>query len=125
MLNKEEVDLKEEELRLEIRDLDNKKREKFYKIVKKKLKDPDTYAVLNWFLITGLHHFYLEKWIRGFFNLSIFIIGVIFILFSYIEIGIYMIVSIFLIELWALFNSQTIVQDFNNKVYENTLKKIR
>ncbi|WP_321314500.1 hypothetical protein [Halarcobacter sp.] len=125
MLKKDEVDLEEEKIRIKINNLDDEKRKVFYKDVKDKLKDPDTYAVLNWFFIAGLHHFYLEKWKRGVFNLSIFIIGIIFLSLSFFEIGFFIIIIISVIELGALFNSQVIVQDYNNKVYEDTLNKIK
>ena len=47
MLNQEKVDENEEELRKKIQSLDDDTKRKFYKIVKKKVKDPDTYAALN------------------------------------------------------------------------------
>ena len=76
MLNQEKVDENEEELRKKIQSLDDDTKRKFYKIVKKKVKDPDTYAALNWFFITGLHHFYLGKWLMGFIDLSVLVVGI-------------------------------------------------
>ena len=58
-LKSEEVEQKEEQLRSEIRGLNEAHRTSFYKSFSSNLKDPDTYAVLNFFFVTGLHHFYL------------------------------------------------------------------
>lgn len=125
MLKKSEVDKEEELLREEIRELSDEDRKDFYSNVKEKVKDPDTYAVLNWFFIAGLHHFYLGKLINGSINLLVFIIGLIMILIEEYQIGFGLIIAIFIIELWALFNSQIIVQDKNNKIYKAILDKIK
>ena len=61
MLDKNAVDNEEEALRSEINHLPDELRAQFYNEVKNKIKDPDTYAALNWFFICGLHHFYLGK----------------------------------------------------------------
>jgi len=83
MLDKTEVQAEEESLRLAIRDLPDEQRKRFYAIAKKKLKDPDTFAVLNYLFVTGLHHFYLGHWLRGIINLVVFIGGVSLIAVSY------------------------------------------
>jgi len=49
----------------------------FYSNIQDKIKDPDTYAVLNWLFISGLHHFYLKKNIQGSINLILFIFSII------------------------------------------------
>ena len=116
MLNQEKVDNDEEELRKKIQTLDDESKREFYKIVKTKVKDPDTYAALNWFFIAGLHHFYLGKWLMGLIDLSAFIVGVLLIFLGQLELGVFIILFISVIELWALFRSQIIVQDWNNKV---------
>ena len=122
MLIQEEVDKEEEFLRTRVNKLNDSDRKSFFSKVKKRIKDPDTYATLNWFFVTGLHHFYLEKWIRGIFNLAVFILGVILIFMS-IQIGWFFILFIFIIELWALFRSQIIIQDWNNKIYRQFLNE--
>lgn len=124
MLEQEKVDLVEESLRIKIRELDDEKRKLFFLKVKKKIKDPDTYAVLNWFFLAGLHHFYLGKILRGTVNLIVFLIGILFFFIGQIELGIFLICFILIVELWALFRSQIIIQDWNNKVYEETLSEV-
>ena len=124
MLNQEKVDENEEELRKKIQSLDDDTKRKFYKIVKKKVKDPDTYAALNWFFITGLHHFYLGKWLMGFIDLSVLVVGILLMLLGQFELGIFLIVLISLIELWALFRSQIIIQDWNNQIQWKVINKL-
>ena len=79
MLNKDQDEVRdeEEELRKEVANLSNIDRKKFYREAEKNVKDPDTYAVLNYLFLTGLHHFYLKKYQRGFINLAIFIVGIV------------------------------------------------
>ncbi|MFA9240203.1 MAG: TM2 domain-containing protein [Candidatus Paceibacteria bacterium] len=124
MLNQEKVDENEEELRKKIQSLDDDTKRKFYKIVKKKVKDPDTYAALNWFFITGLHHFYLGKWLMGFIDLSVLVVGILLMFLGQFELGIFLIVLISLIELWALFRSQIIIQDWNNQIQWKVINKL-
>ncbi|MCL1484472.1 MAG: hypothetical protein MH208_08940 [Marinobacter sp.] len=57
MLKQEEVDAEEESLRKAARELSEEQRAEFYRQAGKVVKDPDTYAALNWFFIAGLHHF--------------------------------------------------------------------
>lgn len=124
MLNQDHVNEQEELIRIEIQNLTDEDRKKLYSEVKTKIKDPDTYAALNWFFIIGIHHFYLGEWIKGIVDLMVFIIGVILIIFGYAKAGIILILVISIIELWALFRSQVIIQDWNNQVYKNILKKL-
>ncbi len=124
MLNRDYIEDEEESLRLQVRNLPDEKRSKFYNQFEKEIKDPDTYAVLNYLFITGLHHFYLKKWLRGFISLSVFIIGVIVIFSGYIEAGLIIIVIMSLIEVYELFFSQLIIQDYNNKITKKIIKKL-
>lgn len=122
MLSQREVDAEEERLRELARALPDAQRKLFYQEVKQKLRDPDTYAVLNWFFLAGLHHFYLGKWLRGIFNLAVFVAGIV-LLFIQPWPGIALIVLVSVWELWALFRAQIIVQDWNNKLYLELLKR--
>jgi len=121
MLDKAEVQAEEESLRLAIRDLPDEQRKRFYAIAKKKLKDPDTFAVLNYLFITGLHHFYLGHWLRGIINLVVFIGGISLIVAGLWTMGLGVIVGVSALEVYALFRSQLIVQDYNNQVMRVTL----
>jgi TM2 domain-containing membrane protein YozV len=123
MLNQKSVDEEEEAIRIWIQTLSDNDKVLFYKKVKTKIKDPDTYAALNWFFICGIHHFYLQKWLMGFIDLSIFTLGIVLLILGYTEIGTLLIIILSSIELWALFRSQIIIQDWNNKVYKTILNE--
>ncbi|MDB4069227.1 TM2 domain-containing protein, partial [Pseudomonadales bacterium] len=97
----------------------------FYASVKKRVKDPDTYATLNWFFIAGLHHFYLGKWLNGCIDLAAFVIGIVLIVAKHPGAGITVILIVSIAEFWALFRSQIIIQDWNNKIYIDELRKHR
>lgn len=134
MLSQEQVEQEEEDLRSEINQLPDEARRSFYRIVKKRIKDPDTYAVLNWFFLAGLHHFYLGRWVRGAINMVIFLIGIACILcgsiasyqtFRIALLGLFMVLGISAIELIALFRSQIIVQHYNNEMTRKTLKELK
>jgi len=125
LLNQDEVERQEDELRQEINRLSDEHRSLFYSAVKKKIKDPDTYAALNWFFVTGLHHFYLGKWMSGLVDLAAFVLGVGLMIAGHIEVGIALIVVISVIELWALFRAQLIIQAWNNQLYRNELDKFK
>lgn len=126
MLDKEEVQKKEEDIRVLVQELSSENRKEFYEKVENDIKDPDTYAVLNWLLLTGLHHFYLKKWLRGGINISLFTIGLI-LLFTeniYFGIGIGIIAAVLIIELNELFQAQVIVQNYNNKISEKLINEL-
>ena len=127
MISSDETLEEEERLRKVIRALPDDKRFAFYKEAEKQLKDPDTYAALNYLFIAGLHHFYLGKWIRGFFNITVFLAGTVMLFTPLAIAGVLLIIIITVIEFYALFKSQTIVQVYNNcvseKIYRQIIKK--
>lgn len=125
MLRKQEVEAEEERLRAMANSLPDAERKAFYRQASQALKDPDTYAVLNWFFLTGLHHFYLGRWGRGVLDLGAFLAGIWLILSGLVIAGIALIVLITLVEFWALFRSQVIVQDWNNRIYRHLLERYR
>ena len=128
MLNKEIVHKEREDLREKIRSLSDENRSKFYTEYDKVVKDPDTYAVLNWFFLVGIHHFYLGNWLRGTINLTCMLFGLF--IFSFERgalsaVGGIILFLIFLIEIYALFRSEIIVQDFNNQEMRKVLKELK
>ncbi|SES71857.1 hypothetical protein SAMN05216326_102137 [Nitrosomonas marina] len=123
-LSEQDVLDEEERLRKYVRALPDDKRFAFHQQAEKQLKDPDTYATLNYIFIAGLHHFYLGKWIRGLLNISIFITGIIMLFTPLVLVGILIMVFISAIELYALFRSQVIVQAHNNAIMEKIYRKI-
>lgn len=123
-MNNDDVKKEEELLRNKILLLSDENRKVFYENVEKQIKDPDTYATLNFLFLTGLHHFYLQKWLKGAINLSLFVLGLILLFgstFSY-GFGLGILLAVFILELNELFRSQIIVQDYNNKVLEKNLE---
>ncbi|NKC01157.1 MAG: TM2 domain-containing protein [Pseudomonadales bacterium] len=123
-LNSEDVSDHEEELRLRARALADEDRLYYFKRFKSEMKDPDTYAVLNWFFAAGLHHMYLGDWLRGAINLGILIVGIALLFGALAALGIAMIAGLLVVELMALFRSQTVVANHNNLLSEAILDEI-
>lgn len=115
---------KEESLRVRVSELEDSKRKLYYARLNKSLKDPDTYAVLNWIFLAGLHHFYLKKYVRGFINLVVFIAGLILLFNEYFLYGSIVIGIILITELYELFFSQSIILDYNNMISEQILLEL-
>ncbi len=124
-LSQEIVDQEEELIRQSINQLSDSERKTYFQIVKPRIKDPDTYATLNWFFMTGLHHFYLEYWVRACIHLSIFVIGIVLIFVGLAWVGVLIILSISIVELFALFQSQLIVQNYNNQIMQKAIEETR
>ena len=61
MLKKQLVKDEEEQIRNMVQSLPDNKKKLFYELNERKLKDPDTYAILVWLVGTGLHYFYLGR----------------------------------------------------------------
>lgn len=124
MLNSDDVKKEEEKIRKEIFLLDDESKKSFYNNISNEIKDPDTYAVLNWLFITGLHHFYLKKYTKASINLSLFLISFILMFSDVYLLAIGIFIAVFIMELNQLFYSQIIVQDYNNKILKKSLEKI-
>lgn len=118
------VKMREEALRDRLRQLEDHERAAFYRIYTPRLKDPDTYAVLNWLCLAGLHHFYLGRLGAGAFNLALLLTGLM-LLFVTPAIGAALIALVLVAELPALFRSQLVVADYNAALGEATLRELR
>lgn len=125
MLDRQAVEKDEEEIRRLVSGLGDAARSEYYKRIERRIRDPDTYATLNFFFLTGLHHFYLQRWWRGALSLGGFLAGVGLVLAGQYAIGIALIVGISLLELYELFRSQVIVQDYNNRAMRTALHEMR
>ncbi len=128
MLRREEVEFREEHLRLRIRELPDDLKQLYFRQANSRIKDPDTYAVLNYLGIAGLHYFYVGLWSRGFLNLGIFIGGLLLLGIGLTTMtatcavaGFMALAAVLLFELPALFNSQVVIQDHNNRIMEQVL----
>ena len=124
MLNQQQVDAEEEQLREQAAALPDEQRNVFYQQLKPLLRDPDTYATLNWCFIAGLHHFYLGQWQRGLVNLLVFTVGIALLFTPLFLLGIAMLILISVAELWALFRAQIIIQDWNNQIMQRLLQRL-
>ena len=116
----EVIQAEEERIRQWVRELPDDKRLAFFKQAEKSLKDPDTYATLNYLFIAG----YLGKWIRGSINLLIFVAGVLCIFTGLTGLGILILIAISAVELKALFKAQLVIQDYNNGVMQAIYREI-
>lgn len=115
----------EEQLREQITLLNSEQKKCYYALEVAQVKDPDTYAALNWAFLAGLHHFYLGKWQRGLLNLVLMLIGALFYLSQLPPLlGAGIILLVFIIELPQLFNSQQIIHQYNNDVMKRLLKQV-
>ncbi len=123
MLDPHEIEREENRLRDLVAALPAEARKRYYERLRGRTRDPDTYATLNWFLVAGLHHFYLGKTLRGAVNLSVFLFGGL-MFFILPPLGIALVAAILVVELWALFRSQAIVRDHNNRISEATLREL-
>jgi TM2 domain-containing membrane protein YozV len=116
----------EERLRNLIHGLPRESKQAYYKEIRRRTRDPDTYAALNWALIAGLHHFYLGKWLRGIIDLATLVCALL-LIFSIdwgVPVGIVMIVTVSLLELWELFNAQMIVRRHNLRQGRSLLREL-
>ncbi len=124
-MNNEDLRREEEQLREQIASLSVEQKRQYYAQELKHIKDPDTYAALNWAFVAGLHHFYLGKWQRGILNIVLMLAGVV-LYFSQILslLGLALILVVFVIELPQLFNSQKIIYQYNNQVMRRLLRQL-
>jgi hypothetical protein len=125
MMTDEMLRQEEEQLRTQITKLNSEQKKQYYALEVEQVKDPDTYAVLNWAFLAGLHHFYLGKWQRGLLNLALMLIGMILWITQLgIVLGAILIALVFVIELPQLFNSQSIIHHYNNQLMKRLLKQV-
>ena len=77
MLDQHRVNAEEETLRQRVRDLPDAARARFYSEAGERLRDPDTYAVLNFSLICGIHQLYLRRYALWLFELLLGVLGIV------------------------------------------------
>ncbi|GGB17355.1 hypothetical protein [Agarivorans gilvus] len=125
MLNRQHLEQQQEQLRQQINRLSAEQRKQFYQAWEKQVKDPDSYAVLNYLLLAGLHHFYLHKWLRGAVNLLVSLVALLLLLFGVWSLGLCLLVAISLIELPALFRANLQVLAYNNQKMQQLLEQVQ
>ena len=120
--DKEQLRLEENQLRAQVAALSVAQKRRYYAQELQHIKDPDTYAALNWVFVAGLHHFYLGKWQKGLINLTLMFSGVLLYLSSvFALLGAVLILFVFIIELPQLFNSENVINNYNNRLMERLL----
>lgn len=125
MMTDDSLRQEEEQLREQISQLTAEQRKQYYVLEVEQVKDPDTYAVLNWAFLAGLHHFYLGKWLRGLFNLMLMLLGAtLYFTALFPLLGGALILLVFIIELPQLFNSENIIHSYNNQLMKALLKQV-
>ncbi|HAD49351.1 MAG: hypothetical protein CMF12_14335 [Idiomarina sp.] len=120
----QELSDREEHLREQIRQLSDEQRKHYYRLERQQLKDPDTYAVLNYFFIAGLHHFYLGRTNRGLINIALMVVGLL-LLPLFAPLGVILLITVFIVELPQLFKSQRIVYAHNLDLMDDILETVR
>lgn len=121
MMSQQQLEQEEEALRQQIRQLSASQRQCYYEREKQEIKDPDTFAALNYFFVAGLHHLYLGKTAHGIANLVLMTIGLIFFSIG----GWLLVAAVIVIELPQLFWSQRIVHQYNNQVMRKILNDLQ
>lgn len=120
----DQLEQKEDRLRQQVSSLPEKKKKVYYKEQSQKLKDPDTYASLNWFFLGGFHHCYLGKYVLFIIELILLSISIIGLILEHSS-SIYIIAALALYELPQLFFSQKIVRQHNYDVSCQIFNEIR
>lgn len=111
-----EIEDKEENLRKQISKLSSPYRKNYYRELEGKLKDPDTYAVINWVMyFGGFHNLYLGLYKTFFIEFSIAFICYSLLILG-LEIAIIPLICMYIYELPALFFSQKIVRYKNYQI---------
>ncbi|MCF7484258.1 hypothetical protein L3V31_21465 [Vibrio sp. J1-1] len=111
----EQLEQKEELLRSQVNSLPETQKKEFYERQSKKLKDPDTYATLNWFFLGGFHHCYLGKYALFAFELTLLTISIIGLILGHSS-ALFILVLLVVYELPQLFFSQKIARQHNYKL---------
>ncbi|MZI95329.1 hypothetical protein F9817_19320 [Vibrio sp. CAIM 722] len=119
-----DLEEKEQALSQQVHALEVTRKRYYFAQLAARIKDPDTYAVLNWSFIGGFHHLYLGRY--GLFLGEIFLLIVAITTISLgITSGWFIIGLLVLFELPQLFFSQKIVRQYNYSVSTKILCEAR
>ncbi len=117
----------EDELRLLVSELNSEEKKEYYKGLESKLKDPDTFAVLSYFIMFGLQNAYAGRFKLFFGESLVAIVGLI----AFYSDNIYgvlggalMILLLAGFRLLQLFFSQRIIADLNYRASLSCYKQI-
>lgn len=120
----EQLEKQEELLRSQINSLPEHQKKEFYERQSKSLKDPDTYATLNWFFLGGFHHCYLGKYALFALELILLIVSIVGFVLGHPSA--FLILALLIIyELPQLFFSQKIARQHNYQLSCEIFNEVR
>ncbi|WP_417761574.1 TM2 domain-containing protein [Shewanella sp.] len=119
----EQLEAKEDALRQQVNALPEPQRKQYYAEQSKRLKDPDTYATLNWLFLGGIHHCYLGKYALFAVEFLLLVISLVLIIAGY-HFLFWVIAAIAVFELPQLFYSQRIVRIYNYRLSLDILQQL-
>lgn len=120
----EHLEKKEDLLRQQVNALPQDQKKAYYKEQAEKLKDPDTYAALNWLFLGGIHHCYLGKYTLFLIEITLLVISIIGLVLGHSS-AIYILIALILYELPQLFFSQKIARQHNYEVSCQIFNRVR
>src|SRR5690625_3086039 len=126
MLTEKALNLDEQELREQIRALTDEQRALYHRLEMELLKHPGTYLRLNLASPLGLHHFYLRRWGRGLFNLTLTLLALVLIISGFLTaFGIMLLLTVVVVDIPQLLHARLLVHNYNNGVMAYSLSKAR
>ncbi|MDA0117523.1 hypothetical protein [Vibrio sp. T11.5] len=120
----EQLEKNEELLRKQVNSLPENQKKEFFERQSKKLKDPDTYATLNWFFLGGFHHCYLGKYALFALELILLTVSVIGLFLGHTS-ALFILALLTIYELPQLFFSQKIARQHNYKLSCDIFNDVR
>ncbi len=120
----EQLEKNEELLRKQVSLLPEPQRKEFYKRQSEALKDPDTYAALNWLFLGGFHHCYLGKYTLFAVELILLSVSIIGFILGHPS-ALLILILLVAYELPQLFFSQKIARQHNYHVSCEIFNQIR
>jgi len=126
MFSEKALNLEENELREQIRALPGPVRRRYLELESRSLKRTDRYRLLNLLFFTGVHHFYLRRWIRGLLNLLAFLAGISLVANDDLALyGVLLLVALLIVEIPQMLNARHLVHNCNNRIMQKCLTRAR
>ncbi|MCG9752165.1 hypothetical protein L1D54_16965 [Vibrio brasiliensis] len=120
----EQLEKNEDLLRSQVNSLPDDQKKEFYKRQSKRLKDPDTYATLNWFFLGGFHHCYLGKYSLFALELTLLTVSIVGLILDHSS-ALLILALLVIYELPQLFFSQKIARQHNYKLSCEIFNEVR
>lgn len=126
MFSEKALRLEENELREQIRTLPDEVRRRYLQLECISLKSAGRYRILNLLFFTGLHHFYLRRWIRGLLNMAAFVGGLLLMTHDTLRLyGMLLLVTLLIVEIPQMLNARLLVHSCNNRIMQECLIQAR